>query len=62
MSTVAMRPITLETKPKRPPGASSGATCGIACMAPSTLACITVSKASRVGGSVASPWLVTPAT
>ena len=57
-------PITLERKAKRPCAAStSGATCGITCIAPSTLACITRSKSCCVGGCVASARLhITPAT
>ena len=48
-------PMTLLMKAKRPPAAStSGATCGMTCIAPSTLACITRSKSVCVGGCVAS--------
>jgi hypothetical protein len=67
LATVPICPITLERKTKRPPrpwlaAATSGATCGMTCIAPSTLACMTRSNSGWVGGSVALPRLMTPAT
>ena len=41
---------------------SMGRICGMTCIAPSTLVCISVSKASRVGGWGAGARSTTPAT
>ncbi len=45
-----------------PASATRGATCGMVCMAPSTLACMTASKSCCVGGVVALGRRMTPAT
>ena len=58
-----MWPIWLLMNTKQPPAAStSGATSGIACIAPHTLVRITRSKSSREGGCLAPPRDMTPAT
>jgi len=52
-----------DTKANTPrASATIGATCGMACMAPSTLVCMTASKSCCVGGVSALGRRITPAT